>query len=158
MLNINLSSSKLNKLYIRWASSSILTVVALVGGFVPNLSARSLSVSWSNVASAQDFTPEEIANYAKAGSQVEQLRRQAYQEIKALNNEPPGNIVCNQEETRTNLEPEVQAITDRFCNQIMQIPERNNLSNSRYNELTSYYERQDSFYQEVQNVLLKLQN
>lgn len=158
MLNVNLSSFKLNKVCIRLASSSILAAVALVGGFVPDMSARSLSASLSSQAHAQDFTPEEIANYAKAGSQVEQLRRQAYQEIKALTNEPPGNIVCNQEETRANLAPQVQAITDRFCNQIMQIPQRNNLSNSRYNELTSYYERQDNFYQQVQNVLLKLRN
>lgn len=158
MVNINLSSSKLNKIYIRTICSSILAAVALVGGFVPEISTRSQSISLATKAYGQDFTPEEIANYAKAGSEVERLRRQAYQEIKNLTNEPPGDIVCNQEETRENLEPEVQAITDRFCNEILQIPQRNNLSNSRYNELTSYYEREDNFYQQVQNVLLKLQN
>ena len=133
MLNVKLNSFKLNQLSIRWVSSSILAAVALLSGFAPNISTRS-PISFSQEAYAQEFTPEEIANYAKAGSQVEQLRREAYQEIKALKNEPPGDIVCNQEETRTNLEPEVQAITDRFCSQIMEIPERNNLSNSRYNE------------------------
>lgn len=158
MRNVNPISSKLNKIFIRTISSSILATMGLMGGLVPKISIQPSSISLANQAYAQEFTPEEIANYAKAGSEVEQLRRQAYQEIKSITNEPPGNIVCNQEETRENLDPQVQAIANRFCNQILQIPERNNLSNSRYNELTSYYERQDNFYQQVQSVLLKLQN
>jgi len=158
MLNSNLSSSKLNKIYIRVIFSSIFTIVGLLSGFIPEISLRSLSISGKSQAFAQEYSPEEIANYARAGSQVEQLRREAYKEIKALINKPPGNIVCNQSETRENLKPEVQAVTDRFCNQILQIPQQNNLSNSRYNELTGHYEQQNDFYQQVQNALLKLQN
>lgn len=158
MLNSNLSSLKLNKIYIRIVGSSILAAASLLSSLAPEVSWRSPSISWESQALAQDFTPEEIANYARAGSQVEQLRREAYKEIKTLMNEPPGNIVCNQSETRENLKPEVQVVTDSFCNQILQIPQQNNLSNNRYNELTSYYEQQNDFYQQVQNVLLKLQN
>lgn len=158
MLNSILSSLKLNKIYVRVIGSSVLATASLLINFVPGVSLQSLSIYWESQALAQEFTPEEITNYAKAGSQVEHLRREAYKEIKTLMNEPPGNIVCNQSETRQNLKPEVQAVTDRFCNQILQIPAQNNLSNSRYNELTSYYEQQNDFYQQVQNALLKLQN
>lgn len=158
MLNTNLTSSKLNKIYIRVIYGGILATASLLSGFTPEVSVRSPSVSWESKVLAQDFTPEEIANYAKAGSEVEKLRREAYKEIKTLMNKPPGNIVCNQSETRENLKPDVQAVTDRFCNQILQIPQQNNLSNRRYNELTSYYEQKNDFYQQVQNALLKLQN
>ena len=166
MLNVDFSSSKLNKIFIRIVSSSLLATVSLIGGVAPEISRsyengnawRSLSISFSDRAFAQQFTPEETENYAKAGYQIELLRRQVYKEIKTKINQPPPNIVCDQEETLTNLNPTIRQIADRYCSQSQQIVQQNNLSNNRFNELKTYYDRQEDFYQQVQNILLKLQN
>ena len=165
MLNVDFSSSKLNKIFIRIVSSSLLATISLIGGVAPEISMSyengngwRPSISFSNQAFAQQFTPEETTNYAKAGYQIELLRRQVYKEIKTKINQPPPNIVCDQEETLANLNSTIRQIADRYCSQSQQIVQQNNLSTNRFNELKTYYDRQEDFYQQVQNILLKLQN
>jgi hypothetical protein len=175
MLNVNLTLLKLNKIYIRLVSSSILAAIALGNGWIPEISLQSLqpgevdqqltrgqlyhpSVAFSVHAYSQQFTPEEAINYAKAGYQVEILRRQVYQEIQTLINEAPPNIVCDQQTTISDLKPEVRAIAEKYCNQSQQIVQQNNLTIDRFNQLKVYYDRRDGFYQQVQDILLKLQN
>lgn len=165
MLNVDLTFLKPNKLSIRLISSGILAFLGIVLGLAPELSWRSLTqeqsssiaLSRSTVAVAQEYTPEETTNYAKAGFEVEMLRRRVYQEIKTIVNEPPGDIVCDREETLSDLDPKVRELTENFCNQTIEIVEQNNLSVDRYNELKTYYDRRDSFYEQVQKILLKLQ-
>lgn len=158
MLSVNLTLPKLNKLYLRIVCSSILAASGLLSGLIPEVSIQSLSVSFVAHAYAQQFTPEETENYAKAGYQVELLRRQVYKEIKNIINEPPPNIVCDQQETLQNLNSNVRKIADRYCNQSRQIVQQNNLSINRFNELKNHYDRRDDFYQRVQNILLEIQN
>ncbi|MGL5795949.1 MAG: DUF4168 domain-containing protein [Waterburya sp.] len=175
MLNVNLTLLKLNKIYIRIVSSSILAAISLSNGWIPEISLKSLqpgetnqpsiigelynpSVAFSVYAYSQQFTPEEAINYAKAGYQVELLRRQVYEEIQTLINEQPPDIVCDQQATLSNLKPNVRAIAEGYCNQSQQIVQQNNLTIDRFNQLKTYYDRRDNFYQQVQNILLKLQN
>ncbi|MGB5633901.1 MAG: DUF4168 domain-containing protein [Waterburya sp.] len=166
MLNVESAVPKSNKLYVRIISSSVLALISLTGGFIPEISMGShdaKEISWLKTSLARDaygqqFTPEETENYAKAGYEVELLRREVYKEIKNLMNEPPPNIVCDQQSTIDNLQPEVKEIANRYCNQSQQIVQQNNLTINRFNELKTHYDRHDSFYQQVQGILLKLQN
>lgn len=167
MFNVERAFPKLNKLYFRILSSSVLMLIGLTGGLIPEISLGSsedvnqisrLTISWSRIAYGQQFTPEETENYAKAGYEVELLRRDIYKEIKNLINESPPQIVCDQQSTIASLQPEVQAIANRYCNQSQQIVQQNNLTVNRFNELKTYYENRDTFYNQVQEVLLKLQN
>jgi hypothetical protein len=164
MLNVDFTLPKLNQLCVCLFSSSILASLGIMLGMTPQILLRSsdleplVAVSLSNNAYAQQFTPAETESYARAGYEVELLRREVYQEIKNLLNETPPNIVCDQRSTLNNLKPEVKNIANRYCTQSRQIVQRNNLSISRFNELKIQYDRQDSFYQQVQKILLKLQN
>ncbi len=166
MLNVQLTCPKLNKLYVRILSSSVVALIGLTAGLIPEISlgfndtqeTHWMTVSLSRDAYGQQFTPEETENYAKAGYEVELLRREIYKEIKNLINESPPNIVCDQQSTIDNLKPEIQEIANRYCNQSQQIVQQNNLTITRFNELKTHYESRDTFYQQVQEVLLKLQN
>jgi len=158
MLNINLTLPKLDKIYIRLVRGSLLAGIGLTFGLIPEISTQSPAVTFSINAYAQEFTLEETKNYAKAGYEVELLRREVYQQIKTIINQPPPNIVCDRQETLQDLDPNIRDLANRYCSQSLQIVEQNNLSIDRFNELKSYYDRRDSFYQQVQNVLLKLQN
>ena len=165
MLNGDFILPKLNQLCVRVISSSVLASLGILLGLAPELSVRSsienqsqlVTVSFSTFVAAQEITPEETNSYAKAGFEIEMLRRDIYQEIKAIVNQPPGDIVCDRQETLEELQPEVKQLTEQFCNQTIEIVRQNNLNVDRYNELTSYYDRQDDFYQQVQKILLKLQ-
>jgi hypothetical protein len=164
MLNVDFTLPKLHQLCVRLISSSILASLGIMLGLAPQISLKSsevnplVVVSLSGKAYGQQFTPAETESYAKAGYQVELLRRQVYQEIKNLLDEPPPNIVCDRQSTWDNLKPEVKNIANRYCTQSRQIVQQNNLSINRFNELKSQYDRQDGFYQQVQKILLKLQN
>ena len=163
MLNVD-STPKLNKLYIRLVSSGILASLSILVGLAPQISGRSSStdglvnISLASNVYAQEFTPEETESYAKAGYEVELLRREVYKELKNLINEPPPNIVCDQQSTIDNLEPEAQEIANRYCTQSQQIVQQNNLSINRFNELKARYDSKDNFYEQVQAILRKLQN
>ena len=158
MLIFKSSLPKINKICTHVISSTMLAGVGLAFGLIPQVSLNSPSVSFAINAYAQEFTPEETANYAKAGYEIELLRRDVYQEIKTLINEPPPNIVCDRQETLQDLNSNVREIANRYCSKSLQIVQQNNLSINRFNELKGYYDRRDEFYQQVQNALLKLQN
>ena len=163
MLNVD-SISRLNKLCIRLMSSGVLASVAILVGLAPEISMRSsnmeglVSISLASNAYAQDFTPEETESYARAGYEVELLRREFYKELKSLMNEAPPDIVCDQRSTIDSLEPAAQEIANRYCTQSQQIVQQNNLSINRFNELKARYDSKGDFYQQVQAILRKLQN
>jgi Domain of unknown function (DUF4168) len=164
MLNVDLTLPKLNQLWVRLISSSILASLGVFSGLTPEMSINSsnvnspIIVTLANKAYGQQFTPAETESYAKAGYEVELLRRKVYQEIKNLIKEPPPNILCDQQSTIDILKPEIKNIANRYCTQSRQIVQRHSLSVNRFNELKTYYDRQDTFYQQVQAVLLKLQH
>lgn len=162
---LNIFQIPINKLYVRLLSSGVLAFVGITMGLIPEVTLRSpanssnlITISLESNAHAQEFTPEETENYAKAGYQVELLRREVYQEIKNSINQPPPDIACDRQETLDSLEAEVKAIADRYCQRSREIVEEHDLTADRFNELKTYYERQDSFYQQVQSILMKLQN
>ena len=163
MLSVH-STPKLNKLYIRLISSGILASLGILLGFAPEILVRSsgmdglVNIFIASNAYAQDFTPEETESYARAGYEVELLRREVYRELKNLMNEPPANIVCDQQSTIDDLEPEAQEIANRYCTQSQQIVQQNNLSINRFNELKARYDSKGDFYEQVQAILRKLQN
>ena len=143
MLNVNLTLSKFNKIYVRIIASAGLAAIGLMSGLIPEVSRRSPnldgvqspSISLAVYAYAQQFTPVEAENYAKAGYEVELLRREVYKEIKNLINQPPSNIVCDRQETLNDLETNVREIAERYCSQSQQIVRQNNLTINRFNEL-----------------------
>ena len=158
MLSFKLLVPKFSKICTQIISSTMLAGIGLSFGLIPKMSLNSPAISFSITASAQEFTQEEITNYAKAGYEVELLRRDIYQEIKTSIDEPPPNIVCDRQETLQELQPEIREIAERYCIQSQQIVLENNLSIDRFNELKGYYDRRDEFYQQVQNTLIELQN
>lgn len=138
--------------------ATILATVSLASGIIPNVSSQKAVFAWENTVYAQEYSPEEIYNYAKAGFEVEMLRQQVYQEIKSMVNEQPPDIVCDRPETIDNIPDNIQGIAADYCDRVPQIVEENNLSIQRFNQLKNDYDRGGSFYQQVQEQLLNLQN
>ena len=157
MLTVKFNLSKLNKILTRVSHCSVLAAIAITCGIIPEVSPRLTLFSWTNQVYAQTYTPEETLNYARAGYKVELLRQEIYQEIKSIINQPPPNIVCNQQQTLRSLPDNVRQIAERYCNESRQIVRNHNLTVDRFNQLKQYYDRGDDFYQKVQKILIDLQ-
>lgn len=157
MFTINLNLQQLLKIRSSFWQATIIATVSLASGIIPNISLQK-EFSWDNTVYAQEYSPEEIYNYAKAGFEVEMLRQQVYQEIKTMVNAPPPDIVCDRPETINDIPDNVKEIANNYCDRVPQIVEENNLSIQRFNQLKNDYDRGGSFYQQVQEQLLNLQN
>jgi hypothetical protein len=158
MLFIKFTSCNLNKVLSRFFASGILAAIGMFGGLVPEISPQFPQLSVISYAYAQEYTQDEVVNYARAGFQVEMLRQQVYKEIKSIINQPPPDIVCNRPETLQKLSNNVRQIAAQYCDDSRQIVQRNNLTINRFNELKQVYDRGGSFYQQVQNILIELQS
>jgi len=154
MFNFIISNQKLNRLLF---TTKFLSITAIFGVFLPSYSGSQHALTWQNYAYAQEYTPTEIHDYARAGFQVEVLRQQTYQEIKSIVNQAPPPIVCDRSETMRNIPSNIRGIANNYCNQTHRIVRQNNLSFSRFNQLKNRYDSRGSFYREVQQQLLQLQ-
>ena len=83
----NLISCNINKILFRFFTTGILAATGLSGTLVLEVSLPFSRMP--SMAYAQDYTQNEVANYAKAGYEVELLRQRVYKEIKSMLNEPP---------------------------------------------------------------------
>lgn len=146
-----------NKSIFRFFIIGILSVTGILSGVVPQVSKESPRPNFSSSVSAQEYSPEEVINYAKAGFAVEMLRQQVYTQIKQIIDQPPPNIVCNQPQTYSVFDNNVQQIVVDYCDRSREIVTNNDLSISRFNELKNLYDRGGSFYQQVQNALIQIQ-
>lgn len=156
--SVNSTHNGWNRILIRLLTSSILTAIAILGGFAPELSWRTpsfLAISFS--AYAQDVSTEEVIKYARASLEVELLRQQIYQRIKKITNEPPTNIACDRPDSYLHQPGEVRAIVVKYCHDSRQIVLNHSLSIARYNELKNNYDRGGDFFDRVQNALIEMQ-
>ena len=148
-------ATKINRSLV---TAGILAAMSIISGIAPKISLQSNFLTWENAVYAQEYTSDEIYNYAKAGFEVEMLRQQVYQEIKSMVNQPPPEITCDRPETINNIPNNIRGIANNYCDRSRQIVRENNLSIQRFNQLKTYYDRGGSFHDQVQQQLLNLQN
>ena len=153
-----LTTCNINKILFRFFTTGILAATGLFTSIVLEDHPQFSRLSFFAYAYAQDFTQDEVSNYARAGYEVELLRQRVYKEIKEMLNEPPPDIVCNQPETLQGLSDNVMQIALQYCDDSRQIVQSNNLTINRFNQLKNFYDRGGKFYQQVQSILENIQN
>jgi hypothetical protein len=159
MFTLHLAVFNLHKkIRLNFLTTGIVAAIGLMCGSVQQLSWQYPIVHMISSVSAQNYSQDEIINYAKAGYEIELLRQRVYQQIKNSIDEPPPNIVCNQRETLQSLSADVRQIALQYCNDSRQIVQKHNLTIDRFNQLKQYYDRGDDFYDRVQNILINIQN
>lgn len=137
---------------------SILAILGIMLGITPQFSPKSPNFTFNSSASARDYSEQEMKNYARAGWQIELLRRRTYQEIKKETNRRPPNIVCNQPATVEQLPQNIRSIASNYCYETTNIIRNNNLSIQRFNELKRSYDNGGEFHQQIQQMLIDLQH
>ena len=158
MLTFSFLSHTVQQSCHRMFQVSILAILGIMLGIVPQFSAESYNFTFDSSAYARSYTEQEMKNYARAGWQIELLRRRTYQEIKKETNQRPPNIVCNQPVTINQLPQNIRSIARNYCQETTNIIRNNNLTIQRFNELKKDYDHGGEFHRQVQQMLIHLQH
>lgn len=137
--------------------SSVLSTLGILCGFVPEFSWQSTQFIFDSSAYTQDFTDNQVNQYAKAVLQMESYRQQAYREISEVMGKTPPEIACNQRNSLRSLPPSAQIIAVNYCNRSKRIVESSGLSTSQFNAITLRIRSDESLKRRIQNEIRRIQ-
>lgn len=152
------SKVKLPRLLSQSLLAATLSLAGLLSGLVPTFSQSEPVLVFSYAAVAQNFSDEQITNYARTVLALEKDRQQAYAQIKSkIGNGNMPNIVCNQPQTINSLPENVRDIAENYCNQSKQIVQENGLTPAQFNEITINLQNNTALQQKIKNEMTRLQ-
>jgi Domain of unknown function (DUF4168) len=112
------------------------SLLSILGGIIPDLTARQ-PISFTNgLAQAQEFSDPDLRNYAAALVQIEPIRQSALAQVSRANSGGLPNLVCNQPSTMESLNSEAKSLFIKYCNQCESIAASRGLSIDRFNQIT----------------------
>ncbi|MCT7951745.1 DUF4168 domain-containing protein [Ancylothrix sp. C2] len=151
------SKMKLNQWLSKPVLICLLAGVGVGAGAVPSFLEKQPLLG-VGVAVAQNFSDQEITSYARTVLKLEQVRLQAYDDIKQkIGSGDIPNIVCNQAETLNALNAEVRPIAINYCNSSKQIVETNGLTSTKFNAITASQQNNPALQKRIQDEITRLQ-
>ncbi len=154
------TTSNFKQLFYKTLIVSTLSISGGLSGMIPAIANHIFAMELSTIALAQtqqEFTAEEVMNYAKAAIALESRRYQVMNEIKQIVGEVP-RIICDEPSSINALPGNVPQIAVSYCDQARQMIERHNLTVSRFNEITRKQQTNPEFREQIQAEILKLLN
>ncbi|WRH67549.1 MAG: DUF4168 domain-containing protein [Planktothrix sp. GU0601_MAG3] len=135
---------------------------AVMLGVVPDVSLSKAS-GFNTVVLAQqspEFSEAEIRNYARAVLGIEPRRKTAYNEIQAAfgAGKSVPDVVCSETQSINDLDKNVRDIAVNYCTQAKSIIETNELTITRFNEITQRQKADPALQKLIQGELQRLQN
>ena len=153
----NNSKFRLNRMLRQSLFAGIISAGALAFGGAPGLYGQSPGLVFGASAQAQEISNQEITNYARAVLAIEPRRVEAYNEIKGMAGGSVPRVVCNETQEINRLSGGVRGIAVNYCQQAKKVIETNNLTVSRFNQLTLLQQANPAVKQRIQAELLRLQ-
>lgn len=132
------------------------SAVGVLMGWVPSYHAPTASLSLSSSAQAQSVSSDEIQRYARAVLSIEPLRQSTYNTIKNRVGYVPA-IRCDVPSSLQELDSGIRQNAIEFCNSAIQIADRNQLSITRFNQITAAHENDPTLAERIQQAILQLQ-
>lgn len=151
-------SCRLQRWLLRAVSVSALTTVGLLLGVVPSLQPVSFDLSFDAAAYAQTVSPEEVQSYARSVLAIEPIRMTAYNKIKQItgSDEVPA-VACHRPSSLSNLPENIRDIAIDYCNQAIAIVESNDLTITRFNQITVAHQSDSALSNRIQQVINRIQ-
>lgn len=137
--------------------ASLLAVSSLSCEMLPNFSQQTPQLTPSSSAQTQNFSDEQISNYAKAVLEIETHRQKAYKNIQNILGSSPPDITCNQPDSFKTLPKEAQGIAVDYCVTSKQIIENSSLTNEDFNTITVRLRTDKDLKMRIQNAMIRIQ-
>ncbi|HEY9697512.1 MAG TPA: DUF4168 domain-containing protein [Trichocoleus sp.] len=132
------------------------STASVVMGLVPSIHTPTATISFSSAASAQSISDDEIVHYARSVLAIEPIRQATYNRIKNEIGSVP-EIACHRPSSLSSLDSRIRQDAVDYCNQAISIVESNNLTISRFNEITVAHQSNQSLSERIRQALLQLQ-
>jgi hypothetical protein len=136
-----------------------LSAAGLALGWVPSIPQGSAELVFDTAAYAQSgVTESEIQDYAYSVLQIEPIRLAAYDNIKRASGAEVPPILCHRPSSLNNLDPSIRQIAISYCNEAIAIVESNNLTITRFNEITMAHQSDSALANRIQQAMATIQN
>jgi hypothetical protein len=138
------------------------STVGFLSGVVPALHPSLLQVRFENAVYAQSpasaVSEQEIQSYARSVLAIEPVRVAAYKKIKQMMGSGDVPVVaCHRPSSLSNLPDNIRDVAVDYCNQAIAIVERNNLTITRFNQITLAHEDDRDLSNRIQQVINQIQ-
>lgn len=152
---------------LRVVAVGTLSAGAILFGLLPNVQSVALDlkrfdlnfdISFDIVAHAQAVSEQEIQSYARSVLAIEPIRVNAYDQIQKItgSSEVPA-VACHRPSSLSNLPENIRDIAIDYCNQAIAIVERNNLTISRFNQITVTHQSNRELFERIQREINRIQ-
>ena len=115
---------------------TIVGMLGILGGIVPDLTAAQPSLVFGSAARADEYTDADLRNYAAALMEIEPIRQSALTQVRANAGGKLPNLVCNQPNTMEGLNSEAKSLFINYCDRCETIAASRGLSIERFNQIT----------------------
>lgn len=153
------SLAYLNRILSQSVVVGVFAVFGLLSGVIPEFSGNSNTFVFSTAAHAQQtVTDAEVTNYAQALLKIEELRQDAFGEIKNMVGGNVPEIVCNDNQSISNLSLPVRNAVQGFCDDSSAVVEAHfpKGKNSRFNQITNQMQSNPNLRQRIQNEMRRI--
>ena len=117
--------------------SITITSITILTGVVPNLTAQQPSQMFASVAQADEFSDNDLRNYAAALVEIEPIRKSALAQVSQANGGGRlPNLVCSEPDTMSGLSDRAKSLFIDYCNQYASIAASRGMSVDRFNQIT----------------------
>ncbi|WP_206602929.1 DUF4168 domain-containing protein [Leptolyngbya ohadii] len=151
-----MSRLKWNRHLLQFCLIATASATGVLMGWVPTYHAPTASVTFSSSAQAQAVSNDEIQRYARAVLAIEPLRQSTYNTIKNQVGYVPA-IRCDVPSSLQELDSSIRQNAIDFCNSAIQIADRNQLSITRFNQITAAHESDPALAERIRQAILQLQ-
>jgi hypothetical protein len=136
--------------------ASLLAMMSLSCEVLPEFSRQTPQLTPSSSAT-QNFTDEQINNYAHTVLEIENQREKAYQRIQEIIDGSPPDIACDQGDTLKKLPKEAQEVAVEYCINSQQIAQKNGLTEAQFNSITLRLQSDPDLKIRIQNAMIYIQ-
>jgi hypothetical protein len=141
---------------LRFLAAGTLSALGLLAGAVPSVGLD--GVRFERAAYAQAVSDQEIQSYARSVLAIEPVRLAAYNKIKQMtgSNEVPV-VACHRPSSLSSLPDTIRDVAVEYCNQAIAIVESNNLTITRFNQITVAHQSDSSLSDRIQQAINQIQ-
>ncbi len=135
-----------------------LATVGAISGATIEFTTHNPQLAWQQAsAQGQNTTYSEsvINNFAGAVLAIEDLRNQAYEDIKKIVGTVP-DLACHEPNSLNNLPSEARQIAVQYCNDSKDIVENSGISTTQFNELAAEAQSNESLTRRIQDAMIRL--